>query len=357
MGVRRTATEETGSTDMLLLGTPDTLDELLRPFLRGCELILASTAAALTWWCAPWWMWPVPPFLVVAIFETYLHRRGSGIARLTLGASIQLDLPRTPVSLQINTVDIASVNLLYRQEGPQRWHYWMVLRTANPDHAMAFRVETTVAPNWRDSDVDLTAMTALLGGNAGILGAMEAQENLVPQLLRDPDSLGLRWFREHLPESAWHNVSVRGWQGSTPKLNQVGLHQGECTRVITLSPRGSWFSTDPEVRAHALSFFQLGSRTIDVDGTEIELPLLFCPVHAQLTIAFPVPTMNTWFNGESAVMNSEVHHAHLAEGVAVLWHLLLHAPTSAFSDNIKQGIRDLQVALPVIPAALSRHLN
>lgn len=329
---------------VVLQGSPEAVDEFFKPFIRGAEVVLGLIATAFFVWLLPIWTWPIPAVLVVLIGEWILARRGVQIYQVHLTPE-HLKLLRgdtvPPVVLAYDAIQ--SVQVMYQNQGPHRSMTWWVMNTST--QRLAFQLECEPRPEWTPDDVPLDLMTALFGGNPGVLRALADPEDIIDQVLRDRHGTGLRWLREHIPRAAWQRPTIRVWNATTDEMDEKGLYASDSAQHIQC--HHTWAASDP-VR------FDLSS--IHPKTRQSPLPQLNLHFTNDRSISFPTPTMDTWWPMER-VPAPRGHTTHLAEGVFVFWWFLRHTNAGQLPAPITEALADVHRLIMPLPDAVHHHIS
>ena len=80
----------------------------------------------------------------------------------------------------------------------------------------------------------------LIGGYAGVLGAVAGREHRVRQTIDDPAAQVLGLLRERLPPAVWRRHAARVWRGKAPILDTFGLHF-EAPTALLVADEDSWY--------------------------------------------------------------------------------------------------------------------
>jgi hypothetical protein len=333
---------------LTLQGSPDPLDEVLKPFIRVLQVLMAGGATALAWWLTPVWTWPLPGLLLVFALELILWTRGDRVFALQLSSDrLHFDQGKEAPPVTLLLSELSFMNLYYQETGGGRFLVLCVLGTE--DRRLGFQLECEGTTVWEPSDVPIDLMTALFGGNPALLRAMVSRDCIVGQVIRDPNGHGLDWLRANIRPRIDPGPHIRVWTGLSPALDPHGLHIGEPDGHLTVTESG-WQGPSGDLR---FSPGEMGLFSRVVAGRDAPLPLLVLPLNETDSLCFPAPALPTWWE-TARTPDIQSMHAHLAEGIAVFWAYLRSAET--LPAPLQQALKDLQGLIGPLPKALDRHL-
>ena len=312
----------------VLHGSPEAVDEFFRPFIRGTQIVLGALGTALAVWLGPIWVWPVPAVVVLVTGQWLLARRPVHIYTMHLNDD-RLILERGDEGLpfDIQCDEVISAQLMYQNQGPNRSMTWCVL--VAPDQTLAFQMECEPIPEWVATDVPLDFMTALFGGNPGVLRALADIKDIVPQLLRDRDGVGLAWLRTHIPKTAWESPSIRVWSNESVAMDAHGLLDPAAAKRLHCHPE--WISD-------ATIAIDVSEKTLS--ASSLAIPHLNIHFVDENTIGFPTPTLDTWWP-EPTVPIPPGRTTHLAEGALLFWWVLRTTQASQLPEPITAALQDV----------------
>ena len=328
----------------VLTGSPDAVDEFFGPFVRGVQLVFGSLATLLCVWLLPVLTWPLPAVLAIVVGQWVLSRRRVPICILHLEHdALRLHRGKDTPELVIRCDDILSIQQMYQNQGLNRSMSWWVVVAKNQE--LAFQLENEPIPQWEPTDIPLDFMTALFGGNPSVLRALAEPQHIVPQILRDRKGAGLAWLREHVPAPAWQHPSIRIWDGTAMAMDAHGLLDPEAAKRIQC--QSDWVADTPV--SMTLSFKAIADATDPIPHLNIHLP------HAP-TIAFPAPTMDTWWPADSAPVPAG-KTTHLAEGVFLFWWVLRETQAGQLPEPIRAALLDVHRLIMPLPKSIIHHVS
>ena len=341
-----------------LRGTPESVDLMLRPFLRIIQLILSLLALALFAFMGWWYTLPIPLLLFEGAVEYILWRRGDTSVTLTLDDHLTLEDPRLGTRLELDPAEVTVATSLFRRT-PAGAEVWYVLGS-DAEPLFAARVETRGAH--RPDAVDLDLMGAIIGGNAGITRALAPTGRHCRQKLDDPGAALQAWLSERVTPAAWDRAGARCWVGLEPAMDLFGLHTERPVGWLVLEGRSFTLTTPAGSRPGDLGTVTGGRATRqavllrftddlhDAPTGDTELPMLVLDIDEGLVLAFPSTLAGTL--GPERELGEGTLHTHLAEGTALAWHLLHHLPADALPENLLAALRDARITVEALPEPL-----
>lgn len=320
--------------ELVVRGSPRRLDAVLRPFVRGLQLVCAAVATLVLALLEAWWWLPVPLALSFVAYEAFFWLRGDRPVRVSFGPSGIVVDDRAAGRREAFPLDaVRACTLLHRAapDDASAVEVAVVLSgEAGPLLALSLRAPRAsfvAAPE----DVDAEAMDALLGGLAGLVRSLAPPERAVRQIVRDARPVG--WLRDALPEAVRARTQLRPWRGREPELDDFGLLVGEPTATLLLDgARATLRDPSGEVREAPLRVLAIGRAHRPVtlltrqDGLPArvahDLPLLVLDLEGIGRVAIPAPAADPGL--PEAALDARALHLHGAEGAALIAHLLRH---------------------------------
>lgn len=346
-----------------LKGTPLLLDVMLRPVVRGAQLVIAAVLTAAVVMLEFWAVLPLPLAFSFVAYELFFWWRGDRAVRIRLGQALNFEDSVRGQRRVLLPAEVQSAKLHFRRSEIDGHAICVVL--AGPDGVL-LAVQLDEVSNFepRRWDVDADTTDAVLGGYGGMVRALAPQEAVCRQVVRDSEGQLIQWLREQLPPGAWERTSLRLWRGESPDLDLFGYHTGEpdawCIldgehiRVVmgpgeelerSLSQCGCWTSERQAV------LFRPGARG-ELDPQLI--PLLVLAVDG-FHLAIPAPIVGA--SEASRPARSDFFHAHVPDGAAALWHMWQVLEGERWPALLRQAVLDSRVVTGVLPTALSVRLG
>ena len=208
------------------------------------------------------------------------------------------------------------------------------VRQQGPRIALRLWVEPSTA--WSPHDVDVDMLDELIGGYAGVLGAVAGREHRVRQTIDDPAAQVLGLLRERLPPAVWRRQAARVWR-ARPHPRHLGLHRGPTALLV--ADEDSWYLHEgDETKSGPITLLRASrserqivlqvpdSRATTVDEPELEqvsVPLLVIEFDPGVVLAIPAPV--ALMASQSVEADDGLLQAHLPEGAAP-WHVLRAGP-------------------------------
>lgn len=314
------------------VGTPLQLDAFLRPMARIAQLVFGLLGTAILIWLDLWWWVPLPLAFSFIAYELFFWWRGDRPSTLELTEDARLDDPQRSAPVVVRPSEVTSARLAFERD-KHGWDVWVVLAyPASVALAARFRTRSFEPAA---GDLDVARMAGVLGGRVGVVRALGPTVCVGRQRFEDravPSAIA--WIRTQIPRAAWEQTSARLWRGSEPDLDLLGLHTGEPDAFLTLT--GSTYrlvagddvqqgECSPGPLTTALRRIVLLLFAGEDSQSAHRLPLLVFDLAPGLTLA--IPALNAPKLTEKLVEARETwHHAHLAEGAAIIDHLLRYLP-------------------------------
>jgi hypothetical protein len=346
-----------------LKGTPLLLDVMLRPVVRGAQLVVAAllTAAVimLEWWA----VLPLPLAFSFVAYELFFWWRGDRAVRVRLGQALNFVDPVRGQRRVILPADIYTAKLHFRRSEVEGYAICVVLADRE---GVLFAAQLDEVAHFEPQrwDIDADTTDAVLGGYGGMVRALAPQQSVCRQVVRDTRGQLVQWLREQLPPEVWERTSLRLWRGEAPDLDLFGYHTGEpdawCVleadriRVTRdggevlearLSQSDCWTS-----ERQAVLFRPGGDRALDPQL----IPLLVVATE-DFQLAIPAPIVGASAPAKPAT--SDFFHAHVPDGAAALWHLWQRIDAVEWPALLRQAVLDSRVATGGLPPSLSARLG
>jgi hypothetical protein len=328
--------------ELRLTGSPVDFEVWLRRSARFAQLLVAVPATLTLAWLGSQWLLPLPLAISFLVYEALFRARGDRPTTLVLTPE-RLEVA-DPLRGQTIAVDLGGIEVTTATWQRTRYGSEVVVLLADPTGpraAVRFRVEEQppVAPGHVDAD----AADLVLGGQGSVLRAVAPFEVIARQ--RFDDRRGIAFFRLTMPEATWARTGLRLWTGTAPALDAFGYHVTDAEEWLVLDgtrwtlrragtgeevARGDLSSLEVTSRGRSLSLvLEAGS-----DPELVKIPLLAIALSPELRSHVPAPVAAP-LAPERAAAGTD-RHTHPAEGAALLWHLLRHAP--ALPDPLRAAV-------------------
>ncbi|MCB9665203.1 MAG: hypothetical protein H6732_13920 [Alphaproteobacteria bacterium] len=344
-----------------LSGTPIALDGILGPAIRVIAGAVGLAASLALVGLGAWWWVPVPLVTGLLAAELWLWRRGDRPAHLTLDAThLRLEDATAGRTLAVPLAEIHTATVHVRPtRRAERLEAVLVLTDRDRVRfAARFLVEPDLA--WHPDDVRVDTTERLLGAHGG-LRSMATGEVTCRQVIDDPAGQALRFLRERLPAAAWDRTALRVWRGAAPPLDAFGLHQGDPQGLLVLDGDRWTLREGGRVTREGLVTLVRGGRAlreaellVPGDGAPVrevvELPLLVLELEDEACVVFPAPEAAR--HGTLREADEAWLHTHVAEGAALVWHVLTRWPDTSWPALLRRAAHEGLVPHPA-PGARS----
>lgn len=331
------------ATPVHLLGTPDRSLTVFDRVLRGLLTLIGVTFGGALAWLELWTWVPIPLAALLVLHMAWAWWRADRPVQLHLAdRTLTLKDPKLGTRKEIPLSEVRAATLHLRKRTADRSELAVVLHGRSHSAPVLTALRFTVEPGvtTRPHDVSVDAMDGLIGGYGGLLPGLAPAGVRVRQTFDDPANQFVQHLREALPAPAWQRTAVRVWRGEAPELDLFGLHATPPDGLLILE-EDTWtleLHGEP-ARSGVIGLLRVtravrtaklihhnNANTATVQ--QMELPLMLLELDEGITVAVPAPVAE--LSGKPTPLNPDLLHCHVPEGGAVLWHILVRWPRSAW---------------------------